>query len=997
MSQVRKLLQGNIIPKAEQGYKFVLDDIERNITDTQLEKINSKILEIEDPQIRQELSNWIPGIKSGNGFANGINNTVWEGMLLNDYKRGDERRLREKKATTGEALFRKRSWYVKHAINEGINIIREVLNESEPESSKTKVKNTTLDLDFNEKDGKKYLSPTAESNFSARKRISDILAHLQAGDSSTYDYSEYNTDAISSWLDNQKWDNKYDSAKTYFDNLWANMGKDDYKYNQDDEDLLRMFGINYNLKATNPIKVSEDDENKGSQYGSKIGDTIVINGKNYKITGVDSDGKFIVEEIIDATSNIDDVKKEQEENVSEEPITEELNQEEIVPEDNDSLIYKNWNPEIVEYDTGLGIMSGLVYKPQTKKMELTEIGSVNMPFSLRISGKLLYPSGGQVKQRIMSDKSNTLFAVGDDGYIWTINPSYAKELLSGKSITYSDWSNNTKLFNSRVFYRKQGGTISKSKIESFDNKFKDAIKAQEGLKLRYPHYQTKKVRNNSDGSIVGIIEEQDNLGNITVKQVLLKQPTNQQEQTPLTVGNQPPIVEETNQTSNNISNEQVSSTPEENQTIEPIKYNASPRNVKPNYELATLLGLTTNPEYRFVRMPKVGSFEFTVPQFKPVEQKVIKVKTDQKRNFNDLVDVLEQLVGKHKEGGIIKAQDGSVGGLVQNGKDYSKWLLPALSLARFGINSAFQNKYYKQELQALEAGRYNEKPVTLNTPDSNNPTLDRALRQVNSERSIRMKPVTSDLVANNALLNQREAQLWDRENTLLGQRSQYDHDINNEILNIQNQNNANYINTANQNAARNAAINSAKKQAAMELTQRRAQSWENLGLEMQNNLYKDRQTMLNYNRAMEAQRLDKEYQNRFDELFPGARAAYQSLRYDEAAKYADLEDFVRQNDAYKDKYNENIDAISDLQKARVNGMNTWLYQNGLNYSYPWWFTGWNSPIGKNRYKKGGRINGTTRYRLEPDEQIWVDNNKAVHAAIAKLSDNTIKLLLRALK
>ena len=48
-------------------------------------------------------------------------------------------------------------------------------------------------------------------------------------------------------------------------------------------------------------------------------------------------------------------------------------------------------------------------------------------------------------------------------------------------------------------------------------------------------------------------------------------------------------------------------------------------------------------------------------------------------------------------------------------------------------------------------------------------------------------------------------------------------------------------------------------------------------------------------------------------------------------------------------------------------------------------------------KKGGRVNGNTRYTLEPDERIWIENNKATHRAIGKLSDNTIKLLLKALK
>jgi hypothetical protein len=35
--------------------------------------------------------------------------------------------------------------------------------------------------------------------------------------------------------------------------------------------------------------------------------------------------------------------------------------------------------------------------------------------------------------------------------------------------------------------------------------------------------------------------------------------------------------------------------------------------------------------------------------------------------------------------------------------------------------------------------------------------------------------------------------------------------------------------------------------------------------------------------------------------------------------------------------------------------------------------------------------------MEPDERIWVDNNRAAHKAVAKLNDNVIKLLLRALK
>lgn len=46
------------------------------------------------------------------------------------------------------------------------------------------------------------------------------------------------------------------------------------------------------------------------------------------------------------------------------------------------------------------------------------------------------------------------------------------------------------------------------------------------------------------------------------------------------------------------------------------------------------------------------------------------------------------------------------------------------------------------------------------------------------------------------------------------------------------------------------------------------------------------------------------------------------------------------------------------------------------------------------YKKGGRVNGKTRYTLEPDERIWIEQNKAAFKASSKLNDNIIKLFLK---
>ena len=47
-------------------------------------------------------------------------------------------------------------------------------------------------------------------------------------------------------------------------------------------------------------------------------------------------------------------------------------------------------------------------------------------------------------------------------------------------------------------------------------------------------------------------------------------------------------------------------------------------------------------------------------------------------------------------------------------------------------------------------------------------------------------------------------------------------------------------------------------------------------------------------------------------------------------------------------------------------------------------------------KKGGRV-GKNRYKNEPEEDVWIDQNRAVHKQVAKLSDDIIKIFLKTLK
>lgn len=1172
MSQVRKLLQGNKIPKAQEGYKFVLDDEDIYFNDDDLKELSNRIANY-DIKHSRFVSNAPSAIKTGTQTGNRAANVMTMDMFSN-LSKADLERLRKQKGSTMETLLQKDSYFAKEAAHMLLNDIYDIASKKRSNTpKKTAVEKSTINLDFNKKDGKKYLSPTSEQNINARKRVSDLFAHLQAGDTSTYDYSAYNTDAISSWLNGLDGDDKYKAGNDYFDNLWTAMGDPNYVYDPDDDDLLKMFGINYGLVApvsnadnngdANIVTDSIDSGDSGEAFTGniKVGDIITVLDKDYRVIGFKEDGDPMLEEI----TNVEETSEANENNDLSQPS--EVQQLVLIkPGDRNDMdwgVYYNGTPYSYESIRPGSELGNLMAKFEQNNRQLWNQGRrynensfIKMPsienfadwtvgqtlddgtdlnqFFLNqgvtsaalshiitdTDGNRYYkyynnfdpygtyvPSGGNTPKEnpwgirspyyLVIDKNGNISSVSELPHtedetlvnrapkfkdLW--KPTDVANLLTPYINTYKTSSTPTyngtvpatfigtvkinsktrklyklkdgrfylqdsknhernaflspellyRMFRKGKYVLKKGGTISKSKTNSFKSKFNNVVKVKDGvseLKLKYPHQITKRTVTNPDGSVIGIVEEQNNNGDIKTNYVLLQTPTKQQEESQLIVGNQPSLVNSQETTQGQVQEviheptQEALPVSEESQTVDNTTF-VSPRLIQRTNESSKLLVPTTNSEYEFAEMPHVRNSRLIIPQFEPTKQKVIAVKTNKKRDFDDLVSVLEQLTGKYESGGVLKGQGGIApfewkkqeeqnpylpkspefepiksewtkyndigGGANKNLKDYSKLLLPALSLARFGINSHFQNKYYRQSLEALEAGRVHDLPVTLNTPDTNAPDLDRAIRQNAMDRMVGIKPYTANWTDYNAAVNQREKQYWDREHMLIGQRSQYTHDINNEVLNIMNQNFANRINTINQNAARDAAINAAKKQAAMELTSRRAQSWENLGLEMQNNLYKDRQTMLNYNKALEAQRINKAYDTELDKLFPGARAAYLQLTPEQAAQYYEFEDYLRRN--YPDKYNQNVDNIVQLQENRTNAMNSWMYNNGLNYEYPWWITGKTSPVG---YKKGGRVNGTTRYKLEPDEQIWVDNNKAAHAAIAKLSESTIKLLLRALK
>ena len=129
MSQVRKLLQGNKIPKAQDGYKFQLDSQDVYFTDDDLAEIDRKISAL-PMDYRRFLGNATTAIKSGNESGSRAENSVTLNQLSN-LRKGDVRRLEKMRGSYLESIIKPDSYAAKdqriklvHQNNAGVSAAR---------------------------------------------------------------------------------------------------------------------------------------------------------------------------------------------------------------------------------------------------------------------------------------------------------------------------------------------------------------------------------------------------------------------------------------------------------------------------------------------------------------------------------------------------------------------------------------------------------------------------------------------------------------------------------------------------------------------------------------------------------------------------------------------------------------------------------------------------------------------------------------------------------
>lgn len=356
----------------------------------------------------------------------------------------------------------------------------------------------------------------------------------------------------------------------------------------------------------------------------------------------------------------------------------------------------------------------------------------------------------------------------------------------------------------------------------------------------------------------------------------------------------------------------------------------------------------------------------------------------------------------YKKGGILKAENGNSLKNPGWGLDVPslyRYVEPLLGLGQYVGVSRYQNKQRNLSKKSVEAARYQLSPTVYNQYRTDSPALQQQRSQLVDQQMQNTTAISSDPTQYYANKLMRDAQLRRALNENTMQQSDYENKMTQQNVAIQNQNLANAVQTANQNRQINASINSALYNPDIQWNAERKQSFENKILEIRNKINKQTDILNNLQINRINDKYIEEYNNNLDTL-PGVsnlRKEWNVLGEIGQSGYNDFEDYLLKYDNGKlwkqnnwgiaiDKFKKQRDEAIQNSTAKIMIDPILLQLLGTKHEG-----------NRSILKKGGYLKGNTRYTMEPDERIWVENNKSTHKAIAKLSDNTIKLLLRALK
>ena len=354
-------------------------------------------------------------------------------------------------------------------------------------------------------------------------------------------------------------------------------------------------------------------------------------------------------------------------------------------------------------------------------------------------------------------------------------------------------------------------------------------------------------------------------------------------------------------------------------------------------------------------------------------------------NFNIIGPIQhgEYSYDSYAKGGVIKAQKG-FGDMPIDTSNMQDAFIRGLGRAiEFGVN-AKGIKYNTNTMDQALRNQHTPIGVRLQQYDTRNPIIEQRQAYLNSLLTKNERPITSDVKAQIAdkLATQRQVLDAGTQNTQMASQEQAkvskaQTDLENKQL-LMDQEIANTTNDK---------LDAIRIERAKNLISGNLQSTQSLTnaireirarTESDLNLAKDDA----YNRRVKAtmDEYDKALQSKYSDQY----SAWNTLDNTTRNKYSGFEDYLRRAEENKDVWDEEYwtlhqknlqDALDRIRLTTLNPLAGTIYRS--------------------RMKRGGRLRN--RYKNEPEEDVWINQNKAVHKAVAQLNDDIVKIFLKTLK
>ena len=358
----------------------------------------------------------------------------------------------------------------------------------------------------------------------------------------------------------------------------------------------------------------------------------------------------------------------------------------------------------------------------------------------------------------------------------------------------------------------------------------------------------------------------------------------------------------------------------------------------------------------------------------------------QKRQYDfELSQLMEGRNLLFKSGGVLKGSEGFRFGdpNMNSSKYWISTINAGLGALDYGSMAWGRKKVHDQVEKGLNDSLY--KKVT---PLRYDQYVQRGLTT----------PLTSDNVINtqNVLTLQANA-LQGREQAV---RQQSNAALQRQMQNQQIANQQSTIDAEAENdfRARLAGLKMNLAQNDASLTAQTAQSIQNLAREWRTKF--DEQTskynQLQYNTEVgtQTEKFNNAWKNHLRTNYSDAWNVWDNMSATDKNKYGnDITTWIQQSDYW----NDNLDAEYLENRKLLNQKILEAYKDyNLSPELSWLYR---DRYGVPNKKSGGTltIKQRNRYKNEPSEDIWINQNKATHKLVAKLSDNIIKTFLKTLK